>query len=68
MAKDPKRDQHVKQALASAELAGHQPSAKLLELTDQYRKGMISAGEMVERMRKHYRLALAKVLDDHCNG
>ncbi|KXG14925.1 hypothetical protein LT17_03717 [Pseudomonas aeruginosa] len=56
MAKDPKRDQHVKQALASAELSGHRPSAKLLKLTDQYRNGAISAAEIVTLMKRHYQL------------
>lgn len=57
MAVDPKRNQHVEHALASVRLSGGQPSAKLLGLADQYRKGAISVSEMVATMKKHYQLA-----------
>ncbi|ARC77946.1 hypothetical protein AXW93_03655 [Pseudomonas aeruginosa] len=56
MAIAPQRDRHVEHVLASTRLSGCQPSARFLELTDHYRKGVISASEMVAQMREHYQL------------
>lgn len=56
MALDPKRHSHVEHAFASIRLSGCRPSAILRALTDQYRSGAISAGELIEKMRKHYQL------------
>ncbi|WP_422613516.1 antitoxin VbhA family protein [Pseudomonas knackmussii] len=50
----PKRDQHIERALASARLSGLRPSAKFLELADQYRRGDISVVEMIFKMKRHY--------------
>ncbi|HBO4312237.1 TPA: hypothetical protein L4V00_001801 [Pseudomonas aeruginosa] len=52
---DPKRSKNFEHALATARLSGALPSAKLLELGEQYRQGAITAAEMVSAMKKHYR-------------
>lgn len=54
MVLDPKRSQNVEHTLASLRLSGTRPSAKLLELAEQYRQGTITVAEMVSAMKKHY--------------
>ncbi|HCF2637065.1 TPA: hypothetical protein SLV24_001449 [Pseudomonas aeruginosa] len=54
MAVDPKRNARVEHALASIRLSGCRPSVILLELSDQYRSGALSASEMVEKLKQHH--------------
>lgn len=54
MATDRRREQNVERALASARISGYQPSVKLQQLTEQYRNGTISAGELVRQIREHH--------------
>lgn len=61
MAMNMKRDRNVEHALNSARLSGIRPSEKLLELADQYRRGDISAVELVVLTKKHYFARLARL-------
>lgn len=51
MMNDQRRTRYVERALVSVRLSGHQPSDKLMELTEQYRIRAISADEQVELLK-----------------
>ncbi len=50
-----KREQHVDHALTTTRLSGIKPSAKFIELADQYKEGIISSEQLTDKIKEHYR-------------
>lgn len=48
------RVRNVEHVFTSARLSDARPSEKFLELADQYKRGNISAAELVLQMKKHH--------------
>ncbi|MFV3411160.1 hypothetical protein ACNFH8_02665 [Pseudomonas sp. NY15436] len=55
-----KRDQNIEHAMTSARLSGIRPSKKFLELADQYRRGDISAAELVLQTKKQHEYSIGQ--------
>lgn len=48
------RNRHVEHAIVSASIAGAKPSKRFLELAELYKRGEISAAQMVAEVKIHH--------------
>ncbi|HBN9565035.1 hypothetical protein ACIUYN_29385 [Pseudomonas aeruginosa] len=57
------RTRNVEHVEATNRLSGAKPSARLIELMEQYRTGEITSAEMVARIKRHYQVLQAGKLE-----